>query len=425
MAAQIAQRIGGMLVPGGLLLLLSFALLQAPFLSAGANEFAPYYTIATFALGLVLSLAFHRSRIFFGLLALLLADVALLGAAPQMNAAVLRHTLFDLVALLIPINLLCLSFALDRGILTEHGKWQLAALAAQALLVAALCFAHAGAFLDFSLFDGRLLSWNHLPQLALVAFAFTAAWLLFRLAKERNAFESGLLWALVSAFVALNANDAAHVAAYLATGGLALTLAVLETSYSMAYRDELTGIPSRRAFNEALLKLGEDYAIAMVDVDHFKQFNDTFGHATGDQVLRMVAGQLRGVAGGGRAFRYGGEEFAVIFPGLTAREALPHLVQLRKQIEGVEFKLRNGVERRKRTRRSQSDPGRRRRERRRPAPQQFVLPHNKKSAAVTVSIGVACANGEGFEISPEEIVRAADRALYRAKSNGRNCVVAG
>ena len=60
----------------------------------------------------------------------------------------------------------------------------------------------------------------------------------------------------------------------------------------MAYHDELTGLPGRRALNEALLRVGSRYAVAMVDVDHFKHFNDAYGHEVGDQVLRMVAAQL-------------------------------------------------------------------------------------------------------------------------------------
>ncbi|MER3423211.1 MAG: GGDEF domain-containing protein, partial [Nitrospiraceae bacterium] len=81
-------------------------------------------------------------------------------------------------------------------------------------------------------------------------------------------------------------------ACYFAAAGLVLTLAVLQTSYAMAYHDDLTGLPGRRALNETLLKLSGRYTIAMVDVDHFKTFNDQYGHDVGDQVLRMVASHV-------------------------------------------------------------------------------------------------------------------------------------
>jgi len=90
---------------------------------------------------------------------------------------------------------------------------------------------------------------------------------------------------------------------------------IVETSYLLAYHDELTTLPSRRAFHDALLRLEAPYSIAMVDIDHFKRCNDTYGHDTGDQVLRMVASRLARVSGGGQAYRCGGEEFAILFSG--------------------------------------------------------------------------------------------------------------
>lgn len=78
----------------------------------------------------------------------------------------------------------------------------------------------------------------------------------------------------------------------------------------------------------------------MADVDHFKAFNDTHGHDVGDQVLRMVAAQLRRVSGGGYAYRYGGEEFTLVFPGKTAVEAMPYLETVRQAIEAYQMRLR-------------------------------------------------------------------------------------
>ena len=120
---------------------------------------------------------------------------------------------------------------------------------------------------------------------------------------------------------------------------------MIETSYVLAYHDELTGIRGRRAFNETLLSLDQQYAIAIVDIDHFKKFNDTYGHDTGDQVLCMVATRISKVSGGGQAFRCGGEEFAIIFREPSAKEAFDHLESLRQIIEGSTFKVR-GFERR-------------------------------------------------------------------------------
>src|SRR5262249_31993827 len=129
-------------------------------------------------------------------------------------------------------------------------------------------------------------------------------------------------------------------AAFMSASGAILVMALLQESHRMAFRDELTGLPSRRALEERLTGLGPVHAIAMVDVDHFKQFNDTHGHDIGDQVLKLVAARLAETGGGGRAFRYGGEEFCVIFPDRTLEEALPHLEAMRNAIENYRMAVR-------------------------------------------------------------------------------------
>ena len=133
--------------------------------------------------------------------------------------------------------------------------------------------------------------------------------------------------------------------AYVATAALILAASLIETSYVLAYHDELTGIRGRRAFNESLLSLDQQYAIAIVDIHHFKKFNDTYGHDVGDQVLCMVAKRLSQVAGDGQAFRCGGEEFAIIFRNTSAKEAFEHLDTLRQIIEKSTFQVR-GADRR-------------------------------------------------------------------------------
>ncbi|MGY3258178.1 GGDEF domain-containing protein [Pseudomonas chlororaphis] len=187
---------------------------------------------------------------------------------------------------------------------------------------------------------------------------------------------------------------------------LMIAAAVAHEAYQMAFRDELTGLPGRRALNERMQRLGRNYVLAMSDVDHFKKFNDTHGHDVGDQVLRLVASKLSKVSGGGRAYRYGGEEFAVVFAGKTLEECMPHLEVIRETIANYNIQLRN-----QENRPQDDQQGRRRRG-----------AAAASSVSVTVSIGVAERQME--HRSPEEVLKSADQALYSAKGAGRNCVMA-
>jgi diguanylate cyclase (GGDEF)-like protein len=142
----------------------------------------------------------------------------------------------------------------------------------------------------------------------------------------------------------------------------------------------------------------------MGDVDHFKKFNDTYGHDVGDEVLRMVASKLDRVTGGGCSYRYGGEEFTILFPRADAAEALPHLEAVRAAIENAPFTLRS-------KNRPETKP-------KKPSSKNA----GNKTVSVTISIGVA--QRTDSRQSPEDVLKEADKALYKAKQKGRNQVFA-
>ncbi|MBD9413860.1 GGDEF domain-containing protein [Pseudomonas sp. PDM16] len=153
--------------------------------------------------------------------------------------------------------------------------------------------------------------WMSLIQLAYPMFLIAAVLLLVQYLRQPRPVHAallcgllGLIWMLPNTFILPHA---LQVMSSLVM--LMLVAAVVHEAYQMAYRDELTGLPGRRALNDRLDRLGRNYVIAMADVDHFKKFNDTHGHDVGDQVLRLVASQLRRIGGGGKAYRFGGEEF--------------------------------------------------------------------------------------------------------------------
>ena len=179
--------------------------------------------------------------------------------------------------------------------------------------------------------------------------------------------------------------------------------AVIQESWRMAYLDELTGLPGRRALKEKFQELKGTYCVAMLDVDHFKKFNDTYGHDVGDSVLRMIASKISKVSGGGFAYRYGGEEFSVIFPSKDKILAKVHLEHLREEIASQEFVVN--------------------RENRRTTTQK-TKPKKKKTVQITISIGLADSTEKNNQTpsSPWDVLKLADKALYKAKKKGRNCV---
>jgi diguanylate cyclase (GGDEF)-like protein len=402
--AKIFKILYRLALPGSLLLIISALLVRVGVLANPKVSAVQLFPVAVFGLGLALSAFFRRSRLFFALLVLGVAQTAFAWIIPHLSSASTRIVV-NAISLLLPLNLLALAFLKERGIISPVGRKRLAVVAGQIAATALLCIP---AFGKAALQIGRafaplaLSRWSGLSQPALTAFLLATAVIMIPLVRRYKAVESSLLWSLVAAFIALrSASTSHHEGVYFAAGGLALIVALIETSYAMAYLDELTQLPSRRALNEALLKLGDSYTIAMMDVDHFKKFNDSYGHEAGDQALRMVASRLAHITGGGRAYRYGGEEFAVVFPNKLSEEVFIYLDRMRRVIEQSVFTVR-GKDRR---RSGKSGIGR----------------GTKKETNVTVSVGLASCNGE--HLTPAEVLRMADQALYKAKARGRNCTI--
>ena len=220
---------------------------------------------------------------------------------------------------------------------------------------------------------------------------------------------SALIGTLLCVFFTLVLFDQFRISALMfAAAGIILVISMVRSAYDMAYRDELTGLPGRRALNEHLKGLGGNYVIAMTDVDHFKKFNDTYGHDIGDDVLKMVARRIATVRGGGRAYRFGGEEFCIVFNGMDTDEARPYLEAVRASVESYRMMVRDSVHRKVPASIARERRGRRTRSR------------DGRTVSVTISIGAAQPGKNRNQV--DKVLKAADTALYQAKKNGRNCV---
>lgn len=410
-----------LVMPGGLLLGMAAGLIQSGLLhgSAAAVDFCYY---SAFAVGLLLAWRFHSSRIVSALVLLFLGQRAIeffaQGRVPLAGSGL---TALEAVSFLVPLNFALLGVARERGITISVAVPRLALLFIQSVFVSIICRPAPtnGSHLFHGAIFGRSWSaWTPIPQISLLVFSVVLVFLVARAISRPKPVESGFAWALLALFLAFNNGAIGLMArAYVASAAIILVVSIVETSYAMAYHDELTGLPSRRAFNDATLRLEAPYTVAAVDIDHFKSVNDTYGHDTGDEVLCMVAANLARVTGGGRAFRVGGEEFTILFPDNHAQEVLDHLENLRNAIEENPFRLRTKADRRSAPRGA---------DRRTSAARKKTARRKKKAALsrgnlqVTVSIGVAEPSDTQTQIT--HVLNLADQALYAAKRGGRNRV---
>jgi len=344
-----------------------------------------------------LSIRFSRSSVFFYVLLVVIANVVLrLGwASTELGNGLLSISL--------PILLLVLTVLPDRGIFSVK------AISAYAILLLIVAFsitvvitspAWATQIVLTDWLPVKYFDWTGQSQTVLIV-SFATLYILLTLCILNPSLHMsagfGVLFMLIAEL-----HYGHHSRSLNVFGSAALLMclyAIMQETWRMAYLDELTGLPGRRALGEKFRKISGLYTVAMLDVDHFKKFNDTYGHDAGDAVLRMIAAKMSKVSGGGQSYRYGGEEFSIVFTGKDSREAVRHLETLREAIASKPFVIRRA------RRRDSSAP---------------VKPVDNNSVTVTVSIGFADSGGN--KTSPWDVLKLSDQALYRAKGKGRNCV---
>lgn len=383
------------LAPGATVLLGATAILA--WFPADVAGLVEGYSLVAYGAGLALAWVFHRSRAFVALGLLMWLETAVVGSRPLLTG------LGTVVVVLVG----ALGLVRDRGVASRWGLAQVSGVFVVAA-GAGVLFSdpdHLAAFTSGErlLLPGTAVVLGYpVESVGLVVAALAATgWGVFR---YRGPLERALVWVVIMIVIAMHPSlPGDGPALFLMAAGVTLTLGMVETSYLLAYQDELTGLPGRRALMQYLDEIQGRFALAMVDVDHFKKFNDRHGHDVGDQVLKLVAGKLESAPGGARAYRYGGEEFTLIFPGRTLEEAWPYLEAVRVSIEQARFTVRSW----KRPRKKPEDGAARK-------------PRRPKQLSVTVSLGVSDTTAK--DPSPEGILKAADKALYKAKNSGRNRV---
>ena len=327
---------------------------------------------------------------------------------------------------LFPLNMIIASHSHRKKVLSTAGLFWLVVVAIEIYLTLLLChlsglccsagetlmkdslflysFSYIGNFLCSIVQKTISLGVFPIPILALLIFLFSVIYLGISFVKKMNPLVLGyFLTVIIIFFTFFIPRTTLNYTFFFIFSFMIILISMIDASFILAYIDELTGIPARRSLDETLLNIPKRIAIAMLDIDHFKKFNDKYGHKTGDQVLRMVGSRLSRAPGNPKVYRYGGEEFTAIFKGKTAKEAFDYMEEFRKILAESDFIIRE-KDRKKHT---EEDRGK-------------VKRQKKETTKVTVSIGIA--EKSSFLNKGDKIIKAADKALYSAKRTGRNKV---
>ena len=353
----------------------------------------------------LLGAAFAQSRITFGSLltavVLYITQAAFLaghGVAPDPRVILPG-------GIILSIGYVLLYRLRERGLFTSYGAFRFGVVAGVSVVL--LILPHVSSWPGPALAD-PVTGVLRLPPAVLLAACVCLPVLLWHQANESAALGPLMALALLSALTALNfrsdfwpeASRHSVLLLFAAGAGAALLAAVLDSAWRHANLDELTQLPGRRALKHHAAGLGAAYTAAVVDVDHFKRINDTYGHDVGDQVLRFVASRLRAHAPG-RVFRFGGEEFVIVCGGGDYNADVAAIELARQAISAEPFRLRGFG-----------------RPRRRPDQPRSEARAGAKTIRVAASAGTA--RGADGDAELVDVIRRADKALYRAKEAGRD-----
>ena len=399
-----------LLFPGGLIFLTAIGFLRPQGLPMWLQQpiAALPYIVLTF--GLIFGWYFASSRIILSLLVLALADRALrLFPTTDADPASVSQTIIAMTAFLVPLNLLAFSTFKEDSLSTLRGVMRVVLVLVQPFLLLWLCLPDqhdlASSFTR-EYIPSIYTEWTPIPQPALFAFATALLLHFIRFALHRDPLEGGAIWALVAIFVAYHTGRYGwQPTNFFMAAGLILLVTLLQSFYQRTYRDELTGIPGRLAYDEAIGQLGKRFSVAVIGIDQLTQYANTHGKSVSEQILKLVAPRVQAACAEGQVFRTTGEELTILFPGKSAIETLMTLETVRKTIEAIGLFLR-GQDRVWEKQRGIKKAGSR-----------------DQALPITLSIGVAEKLGDSATLSL--VIKSAYRALYEAKGIGGNVVKRG
>jgi diguanylate cyclase (GGDEF)-like protein len=410
MLSLLWKSILAVLFPGGLIFLIAIGFLRPQGLPIWLQQPIAALPYIVFTFGLIFGWYFASSRMILSLLVLALADRAMvLFPGTDVEQAALGQTIVAITAFLVPLNLLAFSIFKEDSLTTLRGLTRILLVLVQPFLLFWLCLPDqhdlASSFTR-EYVPSLYTEWTPIPQPALFAFATALLLHFMRFALRRDPLEGGAIWALVAIFVAYHTSRYGwQPTNFFMAGGLILFVTLFQSFYQQTYRDELTGIPGRLAYEEAIGQLGKRFSVAVISIDQLTQYANIHGKSVSQQILKLVAPRVHAACSGGQIFRTTGEELTVLFPGKSTTEAMSTLETVRKTTEAINLILR-GPDRVWQKERVTQKTGSRDR----------ALP-------ITLSIGVAEKVSDSATLTL--VIKSAYRALYEAKGAGGNVVKRG
>lgn len=355
-------------------------------------------------LSLVLSIWFQNSRVFYAV-CVILFSVSILSSHGNLS----QRAVINGISILIPTVFIILAVVEEKGITTRHGLIK-GLVFILLIMFVVIDSSASNPFLEkFRIIMIKFRNMGNVQGIPIISvFLFTVCLciLLIRFLVLFRNMEMAFIGVTLGCFVILHFADFPYIIMLFSSAVfLIFVVSLFETSYSLSFHDSLTGLLSRRALEKEFIRVGNRYTLAIIDVDHFKQVNDRFGHQIGDKVLKMVAATIERNAKDGKVFRYGGEEFVVIFPKKSVNETLHTLERIRRGVENRQLvirKVKNSSKNLKENTRATDE---------------------SEKIRITVSIGVAEKNEKVRNLTNAEVIALADKAVYLAKENGRNCIV--
>jgi diguanylate cyclase (GGDEF)-like protein len=349
-------------------------------------DIVPYLFYGLSLILIWVSWHFNRNRFIFIILPIIFVSLGF-----EYFSAKKATLLFLYISMLFPLHLLIFLVLKERGIFSLWGLLKILFFALEIIAVLYLIYypnEMVQNYLTSKLFAANLYPIKDISvAIGIFVFFVISALVLFGRYLMYSTTFLILLFTFYSGLYFLKTPHATQVA-FLSFAIIIFVLLVRE-SYRLAFYDELTALPGRRALVEDMAKLGRKYSLAMCDIDFFKKFNDTYGHDTGDEVLKMVASKFAQVSGGGKAYRYGGEEFVILFPSKDSKESFVHVDAMRQNIATTPFSVRN----------------------------------KKTTKKIYINVSAGITQNISKDKDPFAVMKRADNALYKAKKAGRNQVI--